>query len=74
MHEIPLLADIRQCRLCELPQLQLTLAIGQYAQAYHLPGPARPVTQAVQDWRVNWPHLVAAVLAAASVTPLQVPA
>jgi uracil-DNA glycosylase len=43
----------------ELPQLQLTLAIGQYAQAYHLPGRVRPVTQAVQDWRAQWPHLVA---------------
>ena len=42
-----------------LPKLQLTLAIGQYAQAYHLAGPSRSVTQAVQDSHVHWPHLVA---------------
>lgn len=42
-----------------LPQVQLTLAIGQYAQAYHLPGPARSVTQAVLAWREHWPHLLA---------------
>lgn len=49
----------RAALLRELPHVQLTLAIGQYAQAYHLPGPARPVTQAVQDWRAHGPHLVA---------------
>ncbi|MES2950024.1 MAG: uracil-DNA glycosylase family protein [Pseudomonadota bacterium] len=42
-----------------LPQVQLTLAIGLYAQAYHLPGPVQSVTQAVQAWRQHWPRMVA---------------
>lgn len=41
-----------------LPRLQLTLAIGQYALAYHWPGPAVSVTQAVQAWRTQWPAVV----------------
>ena len=45
--------------LHELPNLQLTLAIGQYAQAYHLPGSEQSVTQAVRGWRVHWPRMVA---------------
>lgn len=49
----------RERLLRELPNLQLTLAIGQYAQAYHLPGPARPVTQAVRDWRALGTHVLA---------------
>lgn len=44
--------------LQELPQLQLTLAIGQYALAYHWPGPRVSVTQAVQAWRTQWPAVV----------------
>lgn len=44
--------------LQELPQLQLTLAIGQYALAYHWPGPKVSVTQAVQAWRTQWPAVV----------------
>ena len=30
--------------LAHLPRLELTLAVGQYAQAYHLEGKPRPVT------------------------------
>lgn len=44
-----------------LPQLRdvrLTLAVGQYAQAWHLPG-AASLTEAVLDWRAQWPRLVA---------------
>ncbi|MFK3648198.1 uracil-DNA glycosylase family protein [Lysobacter enzymogenes] len=44
-----------------LPQLhgvRLTLAVGQYAQAWHLPG-AASLTEAVLDWRAHWPHLLA---------------
>ncbi|MFZ3129323.1 MAG: uracil-DNA glycosylase family protein [Rhodoferax sp.] len=44
--------------LQELPRLQLTLAIGQYALAYHWPGPKVSVTQAVQAWRTQWPAVV----------------
>lgn len=42
-----------------LPDVQLTLAIGQYALAWHLPqARGRSVTQAVQSWRTHWPMLV----------------
>jgi uracil-DNA glycosylase len=45
--------------LAQLPQVQLTLAIGQYAQAWHLPGPrGRSVTQVVQAWRTHGPAVV----------------
>lgn len=44
----PLLAGLRQ--------LQLTLVIGSYAQAYHLPDAAPTLTDAVRDWRRHWPH------------------
>ena len=55
----PECAPQRRAKLLrEMPHLQLTLAVGQYAQAYHLPGSARPVTQVVQDWRTHWLHLV----------------
>lgn len=38
-----------------MPQLELVLAIGQYAQAYHL-GPLRrgSLTRTVSDWREIW--------------------
>lgn len=43
----------------ELPHLQLTLVIGQYAQAYHLPDSSgQSVTQAVLSWRQHWPAVV----------------
>ena len=45
--------------LAQLPQVQLTLVIGQYALAWHLPGPrGRSVTQVVQAWRTHWPAMV----------------
>lgn len=48
----------RQELLSHLKNLQLTLAIGQYAQAYHLPNGAASVTEAVQAWEQFWPHIV----------------
>lgn len=45
--------------LARLTSLQLTLVIGQYAQAYHLPERGGSVTEAVQNWREHWPHTVA---------------
>lgn len=48
-----------RARLLEqLPALQLTLVIGRYAMAYHLPGNAPSVTAAVQAWRSSWPTVV----------------
>ena len=48
----------RTALLSRLKNLELTLVIGQYAQAYHLPDEAGSVTAAVQAWRKNWPHIV----------------
>lgn len=39
-------------------QLQLTLVIGSYAQAWHLGHEAAGVTTAVLDWRSYWPKIV----------------
>jgi len=44
--------------LSHLTNLQLTLVIGQYAQAYHLPDAEGSVTSTVQAWRTYWPHIV----------------
>ena len=45
--------------LSRLKAVRLTLVIGQYAQAYHLPDDGASVTQRVGAWRKNWPHVVA---------------
>jgi len=44
--------------LARLKSLQLTLVIGQYAQAYHLPDAGNSVTDVVQSWRKFWPDAV----------------
>lgn len=44
--------------LPHLREVRLTLAVGQYAQAWHLPG-AASLTDAVAAWRAQWPRLVA---------------
>jgi uracil-DNA glycosylase len=41
-----------------LPNLRLTLVIGQYAQEYHLPNAGNSVTVTVQNWREHWPSVV----------------
>lgn len=48
----------REQLLRHLVDLRLTLVIGQYAQAYHLPDADASVTRAVQSWREHWPHVV----------------
>ncbi len=48
----------RAALLSHLRNLQLTMVIGQYAQAYHLPNEGASVTEVVQAWRKNWPHTV----------------
>ena len=48
----------REQLLATLASVELTLVIGQYAQAYHLPGPRRTVTEHVQSWQDHWPQLV----------------
>lgn len=44
--------------LKQLPNLKLTLVIGQYAQAYHLPDTGSSVTSIVQRWQEYWPAVV----------------
>lgn len=48
----------RELLLGHLNQVEFTLAIGQYAHAYHIPGPKRSVTDTVAHWRDYWPTLV----------------
>ncbi|MCZ6829749.1 MAG: uracil-DNA glycosylase family protein [Gammaproteobacteria bacterium] len=48
----------RERLLQQLPNLELTLVIGQYAQAWHLQGPAATVTENVLAWRESWPTVV----------------
>ncbi|MCP5283044.1 MAG: uracil-DNA glycosylase family protein [Rhodoferax sp.] len=44
--------------MAALPALQLTLVIGRYAQAWHLPGTARAVTARVAAWRDHGPGVM----------------
>lgn len=44
--------------LRHLKNLKLTLVIGQYAQAYHLPDGGESVSITVQSWRKHWPSVV----------------
>jgi len=47
----------RQPFLQALPNIQLTLVIGQYALAYHLPeAKGQTLTQTVKNWREFWPE------------------
>jgi uracil-DNA glycosylase len=48
----------RQQLLHELPHLQLTLAIGQYAQKYHLPNKQKTLTETVMAWRNYGPNTI----------------
>ncbi len=44
--------------LGHLKKIRLTLVIGQFAQAYHLPDAGSSVTEAVRSWRKHLPHIV----------------
>lgn len=39
-----------------LPNIQLTVVLGKYALAYHLPQFKGSVTEAVQSWELVWPR------------------
>jgi uracil-DNA glycosylase len=41
-----------------LQNLKLTLVLGQYAQAYHLPNTGASLTETVRAWRKDWPDIV----------------
>lgn len=45
--------------LALLPNVRLTVILGRYALAYHRPGIAGSVTDAVRAWRSGWPAVVA---------------
>lgn len=50
----------RERLLAHLRQVRLTLVIGRYAQAWHLPGPSgQSLTAVVADWQARWPATVA---------------
>jgi len=49
----------RRRLLAQFQRLRLTLVIGQYAQAYHLPDAGDTLTAAVASWRERWPDTVA---------------
>ena len=46
----------REALLSRLPNIELTLLIGQYAQAWHLPDGRKKVTANVEHWREYWPR------------------
>ncbi|WP_372970657.1 uracil-DNA glycosylase family protein [Marinobacter sp.] len=48
----------RNLLLDRLEQIELTLVIGQYAHAWHLPGGKAPVTERVRRWREVWPKML----------------
>lgn len=49
----------RATLLAQLECVELTLVIGKYAQAWHLPDAGGSVTDAVSAWRSRWPRTVA---------------
>jgi uracil-DNA glycosylase len=51
-------ATWRSPLLAHLQQVQLTLIIGQYAQAYHLPKAGKTLTEVVRDWQKYWPQIM----------------
>jgi uracil-DNA glycosylase len=48
----------REKLLQRLRSLRLTLVVGEYAQAYHLPDSGASVTERVRSWREHWPGVV----------------
>lgn len=46
----------RQELMQYLANIELTLVIGQYAQAYHLPNREKTLTERVRNWRHYWPE------------------
>ena len=49
-------ATWRKPLLNQLPQIELTLVLGQYAQAYHFNNSAGSLTERVSNWREYWHH------------------
>ncbi|MGP9799554.1 uracil-DNA glycosylase family protein [Rheinheimera sp. NSM] len=51
-------ATWRQTLLQPLKNLQLTIVIGQYAQAWHLPTAKTSLTETVAAWQQYWPDII----------------
>jgi uracil-DNA glycosylase len=52
-------ATWRQRLLAQLPKLELTLVIGHYAAAWHLPASSgQRLSERVADWRRYWPQIL----------------
>lgn len=57
---IPLCAQTwRDALMAQLPQIELTVVLGKYAQDYHLGKSTMNVTQRVQAWQDTWPNTIA---------------
>jgi uracil-DNA glycosylase len=48
----------RDLLLGHLRHLKVTLVVGQYAQAYHLPNYHKSLTETVLAWHQGWPKIV----------------
>ena len=48
----------RKQLLGQLRHLEVTLVLGQYAQAYHFGEASSSLTELVKSWRTHWPHMV----------------
>lgn len=48
----------REQLLGHLARVELTLVLGQYAQAYHFGKGKQSLTELVKSWRTYWPHKV----------------
>ncbi|NMP02363.1 uracil-DNA glycosylase family protein [Pseudoalteromonas arctica] len=47
----------REQLLAALPNIELTIVLGKYAQVYHLPETKKmPLTELVKSWREYWPN------------------
>ena len=48
----------RELLLAQMPRVELTLVLGQYAQRYHLQSGSRSLTELVRDWQEYWPAVL----------------
>jgi len=53
-------AHWRERLLAQLPNIELTLAIGQYAIAYHIPESKKhkTLTETAKNWQSYWPNIL----------------
>lgn len=51
-------ATWREALLATMPNIEITLVIGSYAQQYHLPKQHKNLTETVRAWRDYWPRVL----------------